>query len=285
MTAAGAAALAEATGQPIMATETHGTIGDGIVILREIHRYAGAIADLADAIQHGDGDAAITTLRGGGNVDWIDRDVARRDITPVLEPVTSAVRDAGRGVVQAARAGDARGALEALNAVRLLCAHRRGPYGVATWMTTVEAWLAATIDRYAPDGRWYVGRPLLVTENDYALRLYNGDTGVVVDRGDGHPAAAFERRGEFIYVSPTRLGSVETVHAMTIHKSQGSQFGHVIVVLPDETSPILTRELLYTAVTRAQSHLTVVGPEPSIRAAVRRPIARASGLRSRLWPA
>ena len=81
-----------------------------------------------------------------------------------------------------------------------------------------------------------------------------------------------------------RLGDVETMHAMTIHKSQGSQFDAVAVILPDADSPILTRELLYTAVTRAQTELIVVGPEDSIRAAVGRPITRASGLRRRLWP-
>jgi exodeoxyribonuclease V alpha subunit len=135
---------------------------------------------------------------------------------------------------------------------------------------------------------WYVGRPLLVTENDDALRLYNGDTGVVVagpgdGSGDGRPVAAFERQGEIVHISPTRLAAVETVHAMTVHKSQGSQFDAVAVILPEPESPILTRELLYTAVTRAQTHLTVVGSEASVTAAIARPIARATGLRERLW--
>ena len=170
-----------------------------------------------------------------------------------------------------------------MRAMRVLCAHRRGPYGVAEWTGHVERWLAAAIDGYADAGPWYVGRPLLVTANDYTLRLYNGDTGVVVDRGDGPPLAVFERAGGPFEVSPRRLGSVDTVHAMTIHKSQGSQFDAVAVILPDAASPILTRELLYTAATRAQRHLTVVGSEESIRAAVGRPIARASGLRRRLW--
>ena len=105
----------------------------------------------------------------------------------------------------------------------------------------------------------------------------------MVATGAGRLAAAFERRGEVVELSPSRLAAVETVYAMTIHNSQGSQFGTAAVLLPPATSPILTRELLYTAVTRAQDRLVVVGAEGTIRAAVARPAARASGLRRRLW--
>src|SRR6202021_2896793 len=121
-----------------------------------------------------------------------------------------------------------------------------------TWMAHVERWLAAEIAGFANEGIWYVGRPLLVTENDYSLKLFNGDTGVVVARGPGRVVAAFERGGEVVEVSPTRLASVDTVYAMTVHKSQGSQFDTVAVLLPAPDSPILTRELLYTAVTRGR---------------------------------
>ncbi|MGH3370275.1 MAG: ATP-binding domain-containing protein, partial [Nocardioidaceae bacterium] len=145
-------------------------------------------------------------------------------------------------------------------------------------------WLRAVLPGYGPGpgGRWYAGQPLLVTENDYGLGLFNGDTGVVVAAGD-RLTAVFERRGELFEVSPSRLQEVETVHAMTVHKSQGSQFDAVAVLLPDPSSAILTTELLYTAVTRARARLTVAGPEESIRAALARPVARASGLADRLW--
>ncbi len=164
-------------------------------------------------------------------------------------------------------------------------AHRRGPHGVATWTERIEAWLADAVPRFAPEGRWYAGRPLLVTQNDYGLRLYNGDAGVEVARGDGEVAAAFDRGGEVVRLRPGRLEAVETVYAMTIHKSQGSQFDTAAVLLPPPGSPILTRELLYTAVTRARERLLVVGTEESLRAAIERPVARASGLRDRLWGA
>jgi exodeoxyribonuclease V alpha subunit len=150
-------------------------------------------------------------------------------------------------------------------------------------MEAVEGWLASGIEGFATGGPWYVGRPLLVTENDYSLGLFNGDTGVVVALPGDRVAAMFERRGGLVEVSPTRLAAVDTVYAMTIHKSQGSQFSTVAVVLPDPTSPILTRELLYTAVTRARRRLILVGTEDAVRAAVTRPVARASGLRRWLW--
>jgi exodeoxyribonuclease V alpha subunit len=152
-------------------------------------------------------------------------------------------------------------------------------------MDRLERWLAAEVPGFGAEGEWYVGRPLLVTENDYGLRLYNGDTGVVVATAAGRPTAAFERRGEIVEFTPSRLGAVETVYAMTIHKSQGSQFDTAAVLLPDPTSQLLTRELLYTAVTRARRRLVLVGTEAAVRAAVARPVARASGLRWRLWDA
>jgi exodeoxyribonuclease V alpha subunit len=183
---------------------------------------------------------------------------------------------AARAVTTAAQAGDAAGAIRALGAFRLLCAHRRGPYGVSGWTALIEAWLGQEATG------WYVGRPLLVTENDYGLNLYNGDTGVVIASGEDHVSAAFERGGKIVEFSPTRLAAVDTVYAMTVHKSQGSQFDTAVVVLPEPSSQILTRELLYTAVTRAREELILVGSEEAVRAAVARPIARASGLRSRL---
>jgi len=278
--------LARAAGQPVPASDPPGDtpIGDGVVVLRHVHRYGGDIGRLAEAIQGGDGDDVVSLLAGGQeDVCWIPVDVAAEGVSSSLEPVRTAAVASGHLLVEAARAGLALDAIAALGAFRLLCAHRRGPAGVSTWMTAVERWLSADIEGFATDGLWYVGRPLLVTENDYSLRLYNGDTGVVVASGPGRVAAVFERSGQVVEVSPTRLASVDTVYAMTVHKAQGSQFDTVAVLLPGPDSPILTRELLYTAVTRAQRRLLVAGTEESIRAAVGRPIARASGLRRALW--
>ena len=257
---------------------------DGVVTLRRIHRFGGGIQRLAEAIRTGDADGAIEALsEESEDILWIPVDAADPDTLDALKPIRDGAITSGRAVIEAARAGDAGRALEHLAAFRVLCAHRRGPYGVATWMPRIEAWLAAAVPGFATEGPWYVGRPLLVTANDHAIRLYNGDTGVVVRPSDGsRPVAAFDRSGEIVTFSPSRLGAIDTVHAMTVHKSQGSQFGTAAVVLPDAASPLLTRELLYTAVTRARARLIVAGTEDAVRAAVDRPIARASGLRARL---
>ena len=279
-------AVAEVSGQDVPASDppAGAAVANGIVVLRHVHRYAGAIAELAEAVQRGDGDAAIAVLAAGDeHVVWLPVDVAGA-AHGVLEPVRSAVVTAGAAVITSAREGRGREALAALGSFRLLCAHRRGPYGVSSWTARVERWLAAGIDGFPSGTGWYVGRPLLVTENDYGLRLYNGDTGVVVAHGDaGAVRAVFERRGDLLELGPQRLGSVDTVYAMTVHKAQGSQFDEVAVLLPEPTSPILTRELLYTAITRARRRLVLAGTQETVRSAVERPITRASGLRDWLW--
>ena len=247
-----------------------GPAGEGIVVLERVHRYGAGIAELAEAIRRGDGDAAVEAL---GGVTWIADAATSRSPPCAVRPSRR------RGpCTRPRRPGRRSGRSRRSARSALLCAHRRGPHGVSGWTARVEAWLG----HEAAIG-WYVGRPLLVTENDYGLRLYNGDTGVVIAVGDGQVSAAFERGGEIVEFSPTRLAAVDTVYAMTVHKSQGSQFDTAAVLLPEPTSPILTRELLYTAVTRARRELILVGGEEAIRAAVARPVARASGLRARLW--
>ena len=304
MRPAARAALAEATGQvidddtttvPAEATKadisdgntdssTLAAMGDGIVVLQRVHRFGGGIASLADAVRRGDADATIAALSAGhDDVSWIPLEPGGGTVGATLSAIRKAAVDAGVAIADAARAGDGRAALEALAGFRMLCAHRRGPYGVATWSAQVEAWLAAAVPGFAAGGAWYVGRPLLVTENDYTLGLYNGDTGVVLTTSGDRRVAVFERRGQILEFSPARLSAVDTVHVMTIHKSQGSQFNTVAALLPDPDSPILTRELLYTAVTRARHRLILAGSEESIRAAVTRPVARSSGLRRWVW--
>jgi exodeoxyribonuclease V alpha subunit len=256
-----------------------GAGGPAVAVLEHVYRFGKGIDALASAIRAGDGDAAIRALTAGHeDVTWIAVDAGDPAALDALTPVREGAVAAAHRVFAAARDGDARMALDALGGYRVLCAHRRGGHGVAVWTARIESWLADEIGR----GPWYPGRPLLVTENDYGLRLYNGDTGVVVRTEDGRVAAAFERGGKPVPFAPSRLSAIETVYAMTVHKSQGSQFGTAAVLLPTPMSQILTRELLYTAVTRAREHLILAGTEETIRAAIARPVARASGLGRRL---
>jgi len=252
----------------------------GVVRLTRTWRFGGAIAELAAAVQRGDADAAVGLLRSGAPDLAFDETAALGSRAPEgLDELRADTVAAARAVTDRAMAGDVAGALESLGAHRLLCAHRRGPHGVARWSAEVQGWIAAAIVGYGAESLWYVGRPLLVTANDYEVRLYNGDTGVVVDDGKGGVLAAFGRGGAPLLLPPSRLSAVSTVHAMTVHRAQGSQFERVAVLLPPPESPLLTRELLYTAVTRATRHVRVLGSEEAVRAAVGRPVVRASGLR------
>ena len=278
--------MEEATGSAVDGTAPAADVpvGDGIVVLRTVHRFGGGIERLADAIHAGDADAAIGALTDAETITWINADAGDPAALDLLSPVREGAVRTGLAVIEAARSGDAApGHPRARRLPRPLRPPPRPPRRrhLDAAHRDLAGRRAARASRAEP---WYVGRPLLVTENDHAIRLYNGDTGVVVTSPTSdRPTAAFERQGEIVYFSPSRLAAVETVYAMTVHKSQGSQFDTAAVLLPDPASPILTRELLYTAVTRAQEKLILAGTEESIRAAVERPIARASGLRRRLW--
>jgi exodeoxyribonuclease V alpha subunit len=279
--------IAEDTGYEVPGSGVslpHSVVGDGIVVLRYVHRHGGAIAELARAIQRGDADAAIEALaRRDTNVQWIDAEGADPTVTEGREAIEAGAVQSGRAVIEAATAAQADAALSALNGFRVLCAHRRGAEGVDGWTRQIESWLVREVDGFSTGPSWYLGQPLIVTENDYSLGLYNGDIGVVVRDAADRIVAAFDRGGEVVAVSPTRLAAVDTVYAMTVHKSQGSQFRTVAFVVPAAGSRLLTRELLYTAVTRARERLIVLGSEDAIRSAIERPISRASGLRRTLW--
>jgi exodeoxyribonuclease V alpha subunit len=269
-------------------------VGECITVLKTNHRFRGPLAELANAVRAGDDDAVMAALadstsegparvaghEGPSSTSWLAIDIASAN-DAALEPVRLAVCASGSLLAEAGRRGDGPGALDVLGQLRLLTAHRAGPAGASTWNAHVEQWLADGL--VGSEGGWYVGRPVIVTQNDYSLGLFNGDTGVVIARPDGGLSVAFKRGAEIVTVSPSRLAAVETAFAMTAHRAQGSEFDEVVVLLPPASSRILTRELLYTAVTRAKRRVVLVGTEGSVRAAVRRPIARASGLTARLW--
>ncbi len=266
------------------------TIGSGapidevIVTLERVHRFdaRSGIADVARAIQVGDADAAIERLRAGGDVTWLELggDADERTLAPARDVILAAAT----GLVDDAEAGDGEAARSRLGAVRVLCAHRHGSTGVDGWNALVERWLTSARPASRIGGRSYPGRPVLVLANDRRAHLVNGDVGVEVAREDGTLAVALptpDGSGTRL-LAPSRVPRSETVHAMTVHKSQGSQFDTVVVVLPDERSPLLTRELLYTAITRGRRHAIVIGGAATLRAAIGRRAVRASGLGSAL---
>ena len=238
------------------------------------HRFGESIRGLAFAIRDGKADEALEILAAGGeHIEWVDTQHPADILRKVLVPHALALREA-------AILGDGPAALATLDEHRMLCAHRRGQHGVAYWNRQVERWLAEQTDTPLWSA-WYVGRPVLVTANDYGLGLYNGDTGVAIQR-DGVLRAVMSGSGGPVEFATSRLADIETMHAMTIHKSQGSQATEVTVLLPAEDSRLLTRELLYTAVTRARHKVRLIGSAEQVRAAIERRAVRATGLSRRL---
>ncbi|MCB7135151.1 exodeoxyribonuclease V subunit alpha [Cellulosimicrobium marinum] len=259
-------------------------LGNGVVRLRTVHRQDSdsAILPLAAAVRRGDADAVLDLLRAGAaSVEFRECPDGEPD-DAALAAVRADAVESGTLLVEAARAGDAAGALSALARHRVMVAHRRGPAGRGRWAAQVEAWVEEATGHGATDSPWVAGRPLLVTTNDAEVGLYNGDTGVLVADDGGGVVAVFGDPRAPQRVRTHRLPPVETVHAMTVHRAQGSQFARVTLVLPPATSPLLTRELLYTAVTRAQTCVRVVGSTDAVRTAVTTPVHRASGLRTAL---
>ena len=251
-----------------------------VVALHTSHRFGPEIGGLAEAVRDDDADGALSLLGAGGlHVELLD---------PTDPVVLAEVRDRlvrhALELRAAAAGGDAEAAIAVLDRHRLLCAHRDGPWGVGHWNRLVERALAERTGLPIGGGwgqEWYAGRPLLLTSNDYGLDLFNGDTGVVVATADGVRAAIATPFGARD-LATSRLTDVETMHAMTVHKSQGSQAAEVTVLLPPDESPLLTRELFYTALTRAEQKVTVVATPDAVRLAIGRPAQRASGLAARI---
>ena len=219
-------------------------------------------------------DAVIEYLHVNKNViSWINPDTDKDELIGVRKKVV----DHARQLHEAAMSSDPQSALVKRQELQLLCAHREGKTGVSYWNGFVEHELGAYTET-----RWYFGRPVMVTRNNWSVDLYNGDVGIIVPDAESRPVGAFSNGGGFRLVPTMRLEDVESVHALTIHKSQGSEYDEVIVVLPNESSRILTRELFYTGITRTKNRLTIIGTEAVLRGAVSQAIRRTSGLAARI---
>ncbi len=238
------------------------------------------VDDIATHTKAGDADGVMSAVRrhhgrdsNDGRFTWVD---------PVADD--AALQNVARAVVKHARllcelASTATTEEEYLallaerDSLQLICAHRRGNLGVSGWNAAVEKQLGPLAR-----GQWYPGRPVMVTRNDHFTGLSNGDIGVVCRDASGSPVVVFGDPEGVTVLPVARVPHVETVHALTIHKSQGSEFGHTIVVLPQRISRILTRELLYTGITRAKPDLTLVATEDVLKSAVITKVQRATGL-------
>jgi len=263
------------------------------VMLRDSWRFGAhsGIGRWARAVNEGDV-AAVAALWAGA-ADW-ERGLASGSASEVTRMAPAQAHD--ERIADRARAGWApwlqallawpagpRGDAEALALLaafagfQVLCAVRQGPWGVVELNRRIGAGLGF-VDGVG-EALWYAGRPVMVTRNNYELKLMNGDVGLCLARPEGLRVVFPDGEGGVRWVAPSRLDAVESVFAMTVHKSQGSEFEQVMVVLPDRSVPVLTREFLYTAISRARSGLTLLVPAPELLwHAVRQRVLRSGGL-------
>jgi exodeoxyribonuclease V alpha subunit len=269
------------TGRTLPAARPERGLWDCLVNLDESFRYRAdsGIGRLARLINAGDTAGALGVLRALGASG--ERDVELFE--PGHESSASELeRRVVLGYAPFIEAREPQRKLDLLGTFRVLCAHRQGPRGVEQQNRDIEEWLARA-GVLAPVTTFYENRPVIITQNDYTLGLFNGDVGVVVRDEEQRLRVCFEGAEGLRFLSPGRLPPHETVFATTVHKSQGSEFDAVSIVLPDVASALVGRELLYTAVTRARQHVDVFASAEVLRAAVARTVQRPSGLSDALW--
>lgn len=272
--------LSRQTGYRLQGSPAGAPVRDSLCLLSKSWRFDqhSGIGQLARACNGGDA-AAVEAVWSAGFADISLHPWAGEAYDELI-----AQGVAGYGsYLKAARAGEAPSAVfKAFNGFQILCALRDGPFGVLGLNERLELALSRA-GLIARDGDWYAGRPVMVVRNDHGIGLYNGDMGLCLPDETGRLKVWFEQPdGTLRALLPSRLPPHETVYAMTIHKSQGSEFAHTVLVLPDSPSPLLTRELVYTGITRAKARLDLYGDRALLAQAVRKKTERYSGLAQRL---
>ena len=260
---------------------------DCITVLQKSYRFdpQSGIGGLSQSVNRGDNDSALVYLNdpADGSVIW--RDIRSR--TATMRELRRLIADGYRKYLTL---DDPVLAMNEFNRFQILCALKIGPFGVDSINHLAEEilnqeGLLPPINRQ--ENRWYRGRPVIITRNDYGLGLFNGDIGITLPEPNSSKEAFYvyfpDSADGFKRFPTHRLSGYETVYAMTIHKSQGSEFDHVLLLLPEKDYPLLTRELLYTGLTRSRKSVSIWGPEPVLRTAINRKIERTSGLRDALW--
>jgi exodeoxyribonuclease V alpha subunit len=259
---------------------------DCMVVLRKSYRFTdkSGIGELSKAVNNGKPDDAFSILLNNADqIDW--KKISNSNDLSIALP-----KEVINGYSDYLNCQDPFKALELFNRFRILCAVKFGVLGVIEVNRLAEEILNKNglieldnISTYP----WYRGRPVLITRNNYGLELFNGDIGITM------PEPNSDNKDLYVYFSgasgklrrflPHRLPEHETAFAMTVHKSQGSEFENVLLVLPNQDYPVLTRELLYTGITRAKNHISIWGSKEIIKATILRKIYRNSGLKDALW--
>jgi exodeoxyribonuclease V alpha subunit len=246
-----------------------------ITRLQQSYRFAEhpGIGKLADAVNHGDSDTALKLLDAEQypEISWLQPEITRLDEFLIKHLAK-----------QFEAKSEPQQRLEANNQFQLLCAHRRGQWGVNGLNLHIEDVLRKH-HFTSGQGHHYNGKPIIINRNNYQLNLFNGDIGLLADSESGELKAYFSKPDAGIReISPTRLPAYQTAWALTVHQSQGSEFEHVLLVLPEEMSPVLSRELIYTAITRARKSISIIGIRSILENAISTRIQRQSGIAARL---
>ena len=265
---------------------------DSFVELTKNYRFSddSGIARLSKAVKEGDGDGAVDLLLAEENsqISWSDIP-APAELEKKLQEWSGF-----SSYVSMQHAQEPDACFAVMDSFRILCGLRRGPYGMEKINTILAQQLTTgnsthsqrNPSQYKRAISSMAGQPVMITRNDYNLKLYNGDVGIILpdpERKDALRVFFREESGNVRNIALSLLPAHETVFAMTVHKSQGSEFARVLLILPDQDSPLLTRELLYTAITRASEKVEVWSRKDIFASAVKRRIKRSSGLAEALW--
>jgi exodeoxyribonuclease V alpha subunit len=262
-------------------TDDHTGLEDCVIWLRRNYRFTedSSIGLLAAEINRGNTAGVLARLHDTRDPGLVWRSDAAA--VPSQESVRTLLERYSSYIEAVRHAADPEAITASFGHFRVLCAVREGPWGVKAINDLVSIHFRRTLQHPLDPGlrsEWYPGRPVMVLRNDYVLKLFNGDIGIVLPDARGTLKVYFpdEARG-LRAIAPVRLPEHETAFAMTVHKAQGSEFDEVAIVLPSEVNRVLSRELLYTAVTRARERVVVVSNVDSLVAALESPARRASG--------
>jgi exodeoxyribonuclease V alpha subunit len=269
--------LQSLTGRLVEGGDRSAPLADNIATLRRAYRFdaGGAIGALAAASLRADADAVLDVLSGMGDAKLIESMQPGQIVPALAEPYLP--------LLEAARPGaDAQSALELTRRYTVLCAHREGPYGAVRINTAIEKYLRqrCAVPAHA---EWYPGRVVIMNRNDYGLGLFNGEIGLCLRDADGELAVYFPAaRGGAARFAVARLSACGSAFALTVHKAQGSEFDEVALLLPQRLSAISSRELFYTAVTRAARGIRIFASKENVRATLTQRALRRSALAARL---
>ncbi len=262
-----------------MISPTPEPLTNNIILLKKSYRFkeGSGILELSHAVNSGEDSRAAEVL------DSPAYDKARFIEINTPEDFEKQLREIVETYFSSLmRSRSAEGMFKTYRQFRMLTAHRKGPLGVKHLNSMIERflWERGAVTKFE---RWYHGKPVIVNRNDYALGLNNGDIGMCVMGKGGDPQLYFEKEGGYRTIDPARLPDHTTAFALTVHKSQGSEFEHIFLVLPAQESRVLSRELIYTAITRARQSITIGGRKEIFRQGVARKLNRTSGLKGLIW--